>query len=562
MLILGVHVGHDSCAALIENGKILVDVQEERFSRVKHSDNFPIKSIEYCLKFASLKNINELDYIAFASDKIQGTIKNVFNLKKRTYNLKKVVKQIIEKALGLDKVSMPIYYPDYRIDDKSKFITATHHLCHAASAYYTRGKNENCLIFTVDGVGDDHVSTAVWIGKGNEIKPLVKYGKEAAIGHAFSIVTEALHWIHGDGEGKTMGLAPYGDYSKCKGVLDDIFPQFKDEILVKNAMIGDAYSWHESGSSQYHMEEARAVEVMIKKYSEEDIAAEAQRKLEDNIVNLIFGWCKKTGIKNIACAGGVFLNVKLNQRIWNNRKDLITSQHIYPNPGDSGLAVGAALHTYYRHHPFTGSTLDNLYKGPSYDNEEIEKLLKIRKLNYEYVENPANKAAELLAENKIIAWFQGRMESGPRALGNRSILMSPIKPENKDIINASVKFREGFRPFCPSILFEKRDIYLKDARDEFFMITSFDMQQNKLSSIPATVHVDGTGRPQLVTKEKNPLFWELINKFGELTGEYAVLNTSFNIMGEPIINTPKEAIRGFYDSGLDGIFINNFYLSK
>jgi carbamoyltransferase len=434
-------------------------------------------------------------------------------------------------------------------------------LAHAASAYFTRKSNDKCLIFTIDGAGDK-ICTAIWKGEGSKIQLLRSYYKEASIGWAYSIVTEGLHWIHGDGEGKTMGLAPYGDYSKCKDVLNKYFPVFKDDELVRASELSSCFHWTESGSTQFHFDESSEVEALIKTYGRENIAAEAQRKLEETVMNLVFGWVKKTGIKKVAFAGGVMLNVKLNQRIWNNRGEHIDEQHVYPNPGDSGLAVGAALHQYYKHNEFKGFDFSSLYLGPDYSNEEIETILKIRKCKYTYLENPAKKAAELLAENKIIAWFQGRMESGPRALGNRSILMSPLKAENKDIINAWVKFREGFRPFCPSLLYEKRELYLKDYRDEFFMITSFDITEEKRDRIPAVVHVDGTVRPQMVKKETNPLFWDLINEFGKLTGEYIVLNSSFNVMGEPIVNNPKEAIKCFFDSGIDSLFVGNFHLWK
>ena len=558
MTILGIHSGHDSCAAIVQNGKIVADVQEERFSRVKHSANVPLKSIKYCLDEGGI-SINDLDYIAFSQAHAPKRLKCILGLENT--KSKERIKQTLKQYLGLDRIGVPIYFPDLTLKDTSKFVTVEHHLAHAASAYFTQKSFDECLIFTIDGVGDN-VTTAVWLAKKNEIKPLIKYGKEAAIGHAYSIVTEGLHWIQGDGEGKTMGLAPYGNYGLCKGALDHIFPVFEGSELIKKAQMGNTFYWDESGSIQYHMKEAKEVELLTKKFGREAISAEAQRKLEENVMSLIFGWCKKTGVKNIACAGGVFLNVKLNQRIWNNRDNIIVNQHIYPNPGDSGLAVGAALNTYYKFNTFSGNYIDNLYKGPSFENGEIEEILNLRKLNYEFVENPSEKAAELLSENKIVAWFQGRMESGPRALGNRSILMSPIFGKNKDTINANVKFREGFRPFCPSILYEKRDVYLKDVRDEFFMVTSFDVKEEKKNCIPAVVHVDGTGRPQLVSKSQNPRYWELINKFGELTGEYAILNTSFNVMGEPIINNPKEAIRGFFDSGIDALFMNNYYLKK
>jgi len=189
-------------------------------------------------------------------------------------------------------------------------------------------------------------------------------------------------------------------------------------------------------------------------------------------------------------------------------------------------------------------------------------VLKVRNLKYQRVEDPAEFAAKALAEDKIVAWMQGRMESGPRALGNRSILMSANCAENKDVINARVKFREAFRPFCPSLLWEKREDYMENVRDENFMITSFACKPERRDKVPAVVHADGTMRPQTVKQETNPLYWELIKRFGDITGEYLVLNTSFNIMGEPIINHPREAIRCFYDNGLDYLVMGNCVLSK
>jgi carbamoyltransferase len=563
MIVLGVHRGHDSSAAIVKDGVVIADVQEERFSRVKHSANAPMHAIEYCLKQAGIKDINEVDYISSSWESTPKELNAVFGLEgnKAESIAIQIGKTILGKSTETLKLKLPIYYPDYKLKDKSKFVNNNHHLAHAASAYFTRKNNEKCLIFTIDGAGDN-ICTSIWMGEGSKIELLKSYYKEASIGWSYSVVTEGLHWIHGDGEGKTMGLAPYGDYTKCKGVLDKYFPEFKDENLVKKSDLGECFYWSESGSNQFHFDEASEVEKLIAKYGREDISAEAQRKLEENVMNLVFGWIKKTGVKNIAFAGGVMLNVKLNQRIWNNRKDLVEDQHVYPNPGDSGLAVGAALLEYYKHNEFKGYEFNHLYLGPEYTNEEIESILKIRKIKYTYVENPSKKGAELLADNKIVAWFQGRMESGPRALGNRSILMSPLKAENKDAINAWVKFREGFRPFCPSLTYESRHDYLKDCKDEFFMITSYDVQDAKRHAVPAVVHVDGTLRPQMVQKETNPRYWELINEFGKLTGESIVLNSSFNVMGESIVNNPKEAIRCFFDSGIDALFIGNYYVSK
>jgi carbamoyltransferase len=556
-------MGHDSSASIVTDGKIIADVQEERFSRIKHSNNAPLKAIEYCLKAAGINNINDVDYVSYSWENNSKEINEIFKISasknSKTY-LKELAKTLLRKPFAESLLKLPIYYPKYELIDKSKFVNNNHHLAHAASAYFTRKSNDKCLIFTIDGAGDK-MCTAIWKGEGSKIQLLRSYYKEASIGWAYSIVTEGLHWIHSDG-GKTMGLAPYGDHSKCKDVLNKYFPVFKDDELVTASDLSSCFHCTESASTQFHFDESSEVEALIKTYGRENIAAEAQRKLEETVMNLVFGWVKKTGIKKVAFAGGVMLNVKLNQRIWNNRGEHIDEQHVYPNPGDSGLAVGAALHQYYKHNKFKGFDFSSLYLEPDYSNEEIETILKIRKCKYTYLENPAKKAAELLAENKIIAWFQGRMESGPRALGNRSILMSPLKAENKDIINAWVKFREGFRPFCPSLLYEKRELYLQDYRDEFFMITSFDITEEKRDRIPAVVHVDGTVRPQMVKKETNPLFWDLINEFGKLTGEYIVLNSSFNVMGEPIVNNPKEAIKCFFDSGIDSLFVGNFHLWK
>jgi carbamoyltransferase len=562
MIVLGLHRGHESGAAVVKDGKILADVAEERFARVKHCNNTPIECIKFCLAKAGLSSINEFDLIVYSGKSTPDNLRSLLGLKVPKGRLiREIAKKFVGSQSRLSKIKPPIYFPDFRLKDETKIINIQHHLAHASSAYFTRKSRDRCLIFTIDGAGD-MVSVATWLGEGNTISLEETHSHEASIGWSYSAVTEGLGWWHGDGEGTLMGLAPYGDHSKCAGVLDKYFPSFNGHRLLKPAELGPVTHWNEGGYTHFHLDEAYEIEKLAKRYGRENIAAEAQRKLEDCLMNYIFGWCKCKGIKKIACAGGVFLNVKLNQRVWNNRQDIIEEQHIFPNAGDSGLAVGAALYGYYKHNEFVGSDFSHLYLGPEYANEDIRKLLDSRALPYKYVENPARRAAELLAENKVVAWFQGPMESGPRALGNRSILMSPLKAENKDLINGKVKFREAFRPFCPSLLWERRNDYLLDVRDEYFMITSFDVNPSKADKIPAVVHVDGTVRPQMVKRDVNPIYWDLINNFGELTGEYIILNTSFNIKGEPVINNPREAIRCFYDTGIDVLFLGNFMLEK
>lgn len=563
MIVLGIHCGHDSSCAVIKNGQVIADAQEERFNRLKHSANVPTKALAYCMKTSGVRDINEFELIGCGWKRTPAQLEVLLGIPP-ALNTRRIAKQLLDYAgirVGSSGQKPPIYIPDYTIKDPSRLHNVEHHRAHAASAHYTRRTPERCLVFTIDGAGDQ-VSTAVWEAEGSSIRPLQKLYKEASIGWAYSVVTEGLHWWHGDGEGKTMGLAPYGDSHKCRGILDHLFPDIDETNVKRPSNLGKHYYWSESGAMQFHFEIAKDVEKLCEKYGRENIAAEAQRKLEECVMNYVFSWVRKTGIRRTAYAGGVFLNVKLNQRIWNARDGLIEEQHIFPNCGDGGLAVGAALELYYSHHEFNGMQLNTLYWGPEWSNEDIKNLLVSRGLRYIYVEDPAQEGAKLLAEGKIIGWFQGRMESGPRALGNRSILMSPCRSENKDIINARVKYREAFRPFCPSILYEKRHRYLQDARDEFFMVTSFDVKPEERDKIPAVVHVDGTVRPQLVRREANEQYWRLIEQFGKSTGVYAVLNTSMNIKGEPIVNSPSDAIRCFYDTGIDLLIIENFVLYK
>jgi len=566
MNVLGIHIGHDSGAALVIDGKIIADVSEERFTGIKHYSGLPIQSIEYCLKAGNIA-MTEIDIVAVPSKAPFPELNYLLDLKKNKTEKDKGVFRTVEYAFRLSNKKditaiPPIYIKQYPLPSKGTLLHVEHHLAHAASAYYTSGArlDDKWLIVSCDGLGDGY-SLCIWQGKGNKITPLIKYDRYGSLGWFYSNVTEGLGWWHGDGEGKTMGLAPYGDYDKCKGILDKFYPKYENGNLIEKHNFGKVHFWNEGGAFQWHLEEALEIYKLIQKCSRENIAAEAQRILEVQMLNIIFPWLAKENTANLACAGGVFLNVKLNQRIWESGR--VTNHHIFPNAGDSGLAVGSALYAFSSQYPeISSSKLEHLYLGPDFSNDEIQNTLRVCNLSYKKINNPSALAAKWLAEGKILGWFQGRMESGPRALGNRSILMSPLKPENKDIINSRVKFREAFRPFCPSLLYEKRGEYLKNCREESFMITSFDVTDDKKDKIPAVVHVDNTLRPQTVKKDINPIYGDLINNFGNLTGEYVLLNTSFNIKGQPIINSPHDAIRCFYGTGLDTLIIGNFILTK
>lgn len=562
MNILGIHIGHDSSAALVRDGKIVADVAEERFSRIKHYCGLPLQSIAYCLKSQGLR-MEDIDVVAVPAIGsvtelnfllgLDGEREELPGWKRRGINL---LSDITKRPAA----KPPLYVKNFPITAKTEVVHVEHHLAHAASAYYTSGSKEKQLVVTIDGMGDG-VSIGIWRGENGKIQKLDALPPSASLGWFYSNVTEALGWWHGDGEGKTMGLAPYGDYSKCQGVLTKFHPKFANGSLIEHHDFGRPYFWNEAGALQWHLDEAYEIHELVKKYGKEDIAAEAQRVLEEQVKELVFPWMKRENTRNLSASGGVMLNVKLNQRLWESGE--IDNHHTYANPGDSGLAVGAALQVYYERNP--GAPIypvEDCYWGPEYTSQEIEEALKLRHIDYRRVDNIEEFAAQQLANDKIVAWFQGRMESGPRALGARSILMSANRPENKDIINARVKFREAFRPFCPSLLWEKKEEYLEKPRDEFFMITSFTCTPQKRAKVPAVVHSDHTLRPQTVKKSFNPRYWNLISEFGKLTGEHLLLNTSFNIMGEPIVNHPREAIRCFYDNGLDTLILGDFVLEK
>jgi carbamoyltransferase len=562
MLILGIHHGHDSCAALIRDGEIVADVAEERFTRIKHYCGLPFHSVRYCLEAAGIAS-NEIDVVAIASKYQRPDLNHLFDFPgakmQQESNQRKALNWIREMR-GYAPPHPPLYIRPFPLKPSVEVLNVQHHLAHAAGAYHTSGSNEKQLIVTMDGSGDD-ASTALWRGENGRIEPLDRFGFEGSLGAFYSLVTEGLGWWHGDGEGKTMGLAPYGDAAKAGGKLDRFTPRFENGRLVGPKDFGSPQTWSETGAMHFHLRKAEDVASIIQACGREHIAAEAQRLLEEQAFSLVLPWLEREGHANLTCSGGVFLNVKLNQRFWESGK--VQRQWIYPNAGDSGLAVGAALHAWHTANPSApNGSLSHLYHGPSFSPEEIRKLLELRKVAFREVEDPASSAAELLSRDKIVAWFQGRMESGPRALGNRSILMSANRAVNKDIINARVKFREGFRPFCPSLIEEAKADYLINPRDEPFMITSFTCTEAKRARVPAVVHADHTLRPQTVSKAINPLYHQLLTKFGQLTGEPLLLNTSLNIMGEPMICHPRDAIRCFYDCGLDSMLLGSFLLEK
>ena len=331
-------------------------------------------------------------------------------------------------------------------------------------------------------------------------------------------------------------------------------------LLRCHTNFGAPTEWNRHGALHWHFTDSGSIRRIVEEHSAADVAAAAQEILERQVLGLVKHWLDARTTRRLACAGGVFLNVKLNQRIWYEAG--LDEHWIVPDAGDTGLALGAALHEWHSRGDRPPHPMTHLSFGPAYSDDEIRHVLDTCRLAYRPTADAPGEAARLLAAGRVIGWFQGRMEAGPRALGNRSILMSPLAAANKDVLNARVKFREGFRPFCPSIPAERATAYLQEGRAEDFMITSFRVAEDKRGRIPAVVHVDGTLRPQTVRRDANPPFHALLEQFGRLTGEHAIINTSFNVKGEPIVCTPCDAIRCFFDTGLDALLTGGLVLEK
>ena len=566
--VLGVRFGHDSAACLLKDGQIVADIAEERLTRKKNDGSFPVNAIRFCLDYANTDS-TELDVIAVASEYLAPDFLDFFPGLKRPAPPTRRGTGLRAMLTGGSKSHtkekahtgrLPLYMDRFPISDGCQLIQVEHHHAHAASAYYTSGfdLDHRTLIAVLDSMGDKS-SVSLWRGEKNRIEPLLNWGVEGSLGRFYSAATEAMGWRHGSDEWKLMGLAPYG--APKPGLLDGTYPEYRDGALSKGCQFDPVSRYPDHGTFHYHMNEAQSLKERMADISREDFAFEVQKVTEDQILSLILPLLKKEGTRSLCCSGGFFLNVKVNGLIWQSGE--VDEHWVFPNPGDSGLAAGAALAAYHEAHPQQQSRrLDSLYLGPEFSAEEIQRALENRHIKFSKVNNIEDTVAQLLAKNHIVGWFQGRMESGPRALGGRSILMSPLQAENKDTINKSVKYREAFRPFCPSLLEEAKEDYLLCPRNEPFMVTAFDVVPDKSSRIPAVVHVDGSLRPQTVSKRVNPRYHRLIEAFGEITGENIILNTSFNVKGEPIVCTPSEAIKCFFDTGLEYLAIGDFLVEK
>ena len=569
MIILGLNAFHgDSSACLLVDGKIINAIEEERIKRVKHWAGFPIESIKFCLKDAGI-TICDVDYITISRDpsahfgkKLLTSINkstNVNFIRDRIRNLYKIssIKSILAAELGEDVK---------RIHAKVKNIE--HHRAHMASSFFA-SPFETSAIISIDGFGD-FSSTMIGVGINNKIDVLDCVTFPHSIGVFYTAFTQFLGFPYYGDEYKVMGLAPYGNpvyVNKLKDVIqltEDGFFKLNEKFFLHSTE-GVSMTWENcapdvgrifSGVLIDSFGKPRAKDEPLSDYHK-DLASSVQQMTENVIFHMMNHLSKTTKLENICIAGGVAQNSVANGKI--KGKTSFTGVYI-PSAGyDAGTAIGSALFLYNNLLGYARTEpMYSAYLGNSVSDDEIVALLKSRKINYKrYSDEEIIKiTAELLAEGSVLGWFQGRTEFGPRALGNRSVLVDPSRPDAKDLLNSKIKKRESFRPFAPSILREYVHEYFEEDDDAYFMEKVFQIREEKRKIIPAVTHVDGTGRLQTVNKDISPKYYSLIDKFREITGVPILLNTSFN-ENEPIVNSPKEALECFLRTEMDALVLGN-----
>jgi carbamoyltransferase len=584
MNILGLSFDyHDSAAALIIDGEVIAASSEERFSRKKNDASFPMQAIQFCLTKSNL-TIEDIDFVVFYEDtllKFDRIFKtSFFNSQKRREYFWPVLKDWIvkNKFFTMEKISSFLSIPSSKI----KFVK--HHEAHAGSAYFCSPYKEAAIV-TLDGVGEYQTMT-ISKGEGSQVKLLSQCNLPHSIGLFYSAITAYLGFTVNEDEYKVMGMAGYGKpifYDQIKNLfelkedgtfkIDQSYFEFSNPVsLPFNKKFEDLLGARRDSSKEFFLAKG-------KEYSNEhrvnnerfaNIAASAQKITEEVIEHVVVSALRMADSKNVCLSGGVALNSLANGII---KRKYDIDMYVQPASGDAGSSIGAALYYYNtklkspKRVPFL-----NPFQGPEYSNEEIQKSIEkafIKK--YTYYENEDDFfhiIADILNQGKVLGWINGRSEFGPRSLGARSILANPLNPDMQYIVNKSIKFREAFRPFAPAVIEEAASKFFELPRisnetdPEYYMLAICKVREEYKSILPSITHVDGTARVQLVSKKTNPRFHKLLSVFGTKSGSPVLLNTSFNLKGEPIVETPLNAIKTFEWSNMDYLAIQNYLVEK
>jgi carbamoyltransferase len=551
--------GHDSAAALVIDGNLVAAAAEERFSREKHTGNFPIGAIEYCLKEAGI-SLHEVDELAHGFD--YAPYRSIYTLDPITAEQ---YKQVFSREALLQVVER--YLPGF---PHARVKHVGHHLAHAASAFFTSGWNE-CLVLVIDGMGEAHSATVYKAG-GNRIEKICEISASDSMGIFYSLITLHLGFDFNSDEYKIMGLAPYGDPTHFREFFDEAVELIGNgTIRVPLLKINRSREDRETYGATRRRLSKQLLEPRLPDQEitdlHKDIAASLQECLDRVMLHICRHFGESTGLRHLAMAGGVALNCTANGKLL--KSGLFDDIYVQPAAADDGSAVGAAL--------WRAASVDRIcnlrfpvpFFGPAYPPEKIEAALavfagQIEAVRFNSTQETCAAAAKLIQDGRVIAWHRGRMEFGPRALGHRSILADPANAQMRDRINAMVKMREAFRPFAPAVSIEQvhRWFDVPEGTELPYMIMTVDVRPQYRASLPAITHVDGSARVQTVSKGDNREFHLLLEEVGKLTGREMLLNTSFNVKGQPIVNTPLEAIETFLRTGIEFLFLEEILVKR
>lgn len=592
MYILGISCYyHDAAAALLRDGELIAASQEERFTRKKHDNSFPKNAIEFCLQTAGISK-NDLDYVVFYEKPLVKFGRILLNTLGAYPRSAAVWQEAMIAWMG-DKLWIKTHIMN-RIGVKpNKILFCDHHMSHAASAFFA-SPFDDAAVMTIDGVGEWTTTTlgeacgSFENGEANSINLFAEQRYPNSLGLLYSAFTAFLGFKVNSGEYKVMGMAPYGEpryMDKVHKLIDirsdgsfklnmDYFAfHFSPESTINQKFLDlfgePRHEESEFFTSKTNPERATSQAALEKNQYYADIAASIQAVTEEALLNMAKELHRRTGKKNLVMAGGVALNSVANYRLLTETP--FENLYVQPAAGDDGGALGAALWAYHillkKPRKFI---MTQAYWGKEYSPDEIKRFLDSNSASYKTYKNDddmLDEVADMITQGNVVGFYQGRFEWGPRALGNRSILADPRREEMKEIVNVKIKFREPFRPFAPVVLAERATEYFDfpDSPDLYpprFMLMVTPVKENKQKEVPATTHAGGTGRLQSVTSQDNYRYYEVIRRFGEKTGTPVILNTSFNLRGEPIVNTPDNAWFTFTKSGIDALAIGPYLVKK
>jgi carbamoyltransferase len=557
MVILGLSpTVHESAVGVVVEGRLVAAAAEERFSRIKNDGGFPHRALRYVLERAGI-TAKEVDHVAYAAlpftkermRDVIGYAKNVAYVAQATDRAEHKLRHLLNytknlvlnsdwQTWGGGQRKVRAGLAEYGLAEKMVFVD--HHLSHVACAYYTSGF-DRCLAVSLDGYGSGQAGS-FYLAEGGKLRLLSPIPYPHSLGTFYRRVTQALGFKPNRHEGKIVGLAAFGDPSKLYAEIRSRFDLDHEDFFRFKSAADPLFEKH-----------------LVDRYSREDIAAAYQRVLEDVATLFVSKWVRKTGVNKVVCAGGVFANVKMNQRIMEIPE--LEQVFVFPAMSDGGVGVGAALALYSDLRGLEPARLPNVYLGPDYSSRQLEDALRASGLPFRHSKHVEADIADLLVANKVVARFNGGMEFGPRALGNRSILYPALEPDVNKWLNARLK-RTEFMPFAPVTLDDHaNELYENIDRVRYtaqFMTVTTDCTPLMKQQSPAAVHVDGTARPQLVKEEINPSLHRILREYHQRTGIPTLINTSYNMHEEPIVCSPEDAIRAFQDGRLEVLAMGDF----